>query len=75
VFSGAYVDTGGHGIGQGLGDVPFAPIILQWPQHTLFGMPIYQRATFDIDAPVGRFSRDRPVNIGNSAWALIPTTR
>jgi hypothetical protein len=72
VLSGAYVNTGGHGIGQGVGDFTFAPIILQWPKHTLFGMPIYQRATFDIDAPIGRYSRDRPVNIGNNAWALNP---
>jgi len=63
VLTAAYVDTGGHGIGQGLGDLTFAPIILQWPKHTLFGMPIYQRATFDIDAPV---------NIGNNAWDIHP---
>src|ERR1700693_4121657 len=43
VLSGAYVDTGGHGIGQGLGDIILSPFILQWPKHTLFGMPIYQR--------------------------------
>jgi hypothetical protein len=72
VFSGAYVDTGGHGIGQGLGDVTLSPFILQWPKHTLFGMPIYQRVDFDFDAPLGRYSPDRPVNIGNNAWALNP---
>jgi hypothetical protein len=72
VLTGAYVDTGGHGIGQGPGDFTFAPIILQWPKHTLFGMPIYQRVVFDIDAPVGRYSPDRPVNIGNNAWDIHP---
>jgi len=72
VLSGAYVDTGGHGIGQGLGDVSFSPFILQWPKHTLFGMPIYQRADLVINAPLGRYSPDRPVNIGSNAWALNP---
>jgi hypothetical protein len=28
--------------------------------------------TFDFDAPLGRYSPDRPVNIGNNAWALNP---
>ena len=72
VLTAAYVDTGDHGIGQGLGDFTFAPIILQWPKHTLYGMPIYQRVTLDIDAPVGRYSPDRPVNIGNNAWDIHP---
>jgi hypothetical protein len=72
VLTAAYIDTGGHGIGQGPGDFTFAPIILQWPKHTLYGMPIYQRVTFDIDAPVGRYSPDRPVNIGNNAWDIHP---
>jgi len=72
VLSAAYVDTGGHGIGQGLGDVTFAPIILQWPKHTLFGMPIYQRADFALSAPLGCYSPDRPVNIGNNAWDINP---
>jgi len=72
VLTGAYVDTGGHGIGQGPGDVTFSPFILQWPKHSLFGIPIYQRADFDFDAPLGRYSPDRPVNIGNNAWAINP---
>jgi hypothetical protein len=72
VLTAAYVDTGGHGIGQGPGDFTFAPIILQWPRHTLYGMSIYQRVTFDIDAPVGRYSPGRPVNIGNNAWDIHP---
>lgn len=72
VLTGAYVDTGGNGIGQGPGDVTFSPFILQWPKRTIFGMPIYQRADFDFDAPLGRYSPDQPVNIGNNAWAINP---
>ena len=45
-----------------------ASIILQWPKHTLFGMPIHQRADLDVDAPLGRYSPDRPVNIGKNGW-------
>ena len=72
VLTGAYVDTGGHGVGQGLGDFTFAPIILQWPKHTVFGTPIYQRVTFDMDAPIGHYSPDSAVNIGNNAWDIHP---
>jgi hypothetical protein len=39
VLSGAYVDTGGHGVGQGL-DLTFSPIIRRLPKQTLSGMPI-----------------------------------
>jgi hypothetical protein len=72
VLSAAYADTGGHGIGQGLGDVTFGPLILQWPKHMLFGMPIYQRATLDFDAPLGKYSQNANVNIGNNAWEINP---
>jgi hypothetical protein len=72
VLTGGYVDTGGHGIGQGMGASAFAPIILQWPKHTLFGMPIYQRVDFDVYTPTGHYSAERPVNIGTNAWSLNP---
>jgi len=72
VLTGAYVDTGGHGIGQGMGASAFAPVILQWPKHTLFGMPIYQRADLDVYTPTGHYSPNHPVNIGSNAWSLNP---
>jgi hypothetical protein len=72
VLTGGYVDTGGHGIGQGMGASAFAPIILQWPKHTLSGMPIYQRVDFDLYTPTGHYSAERPVNIGTNAWSLNP---
>lgn len=49
-----------------------ASIILQWPKHTLFGMPIHQRADLNVDAPLGRYSPNRPVNIGNNGWDIHP---
>jgi hypothetical protein len=72
VLSAAYVDTGGHGVGHGFGDVTVGPVVLQWPKHSLFGIPIYQRALLDIDTPVGRYSRYANVNIGNYAWDIHP---
>jgi hypothetical protein len=72
VFSGAYVDTGSYGIGHGFGDVTVGPLILQWPKHLLFGMPMYQRAVMDIDVPAGQYSRTAPVNIGSNAWDVHP---
>ena len=72
VLSAADVDTGGHGVRHGFGDVTVGPVILQWPKNSLFGMPIYQRYLLDIDAPVGRYSRDASVNIGSKAWDIHP---
>jgi hypothetical protein len=72
VLSAAYVDTGGHGVGHGFGDVTVGPVILQWPKNSLFGMPIYQRYLLDIDAPVGRYSRYASVTIGSNAWKIHP---
>src|SRR5271168_1030245 len=72
VLSGAYVDTGGYGIGQGMGSVAFSPFVLQWPKHTLFGMPIYQRADLVVYTPLGRYSAGRPVSIGTNTWSLNP---
>lgn len=28
---------------RGLGDMSLVPIFIQWPEHSLFGMPFYQR--------------------------------
>jgi len=72
VLSGAYVDTGGHGIGRGFGDVTLGPLILQWPKYTLFGMPVYQRFVLDLDAPLGQYSSADPVNMSSHAWELNP---
>jgi hypothetical protein len=72
VLAGAYVDTGGHGIGHGFGDLTFSPLVLQWPKHQLFGMPIYQRVDLDVNAPIGQHSPTKPVNIGSNAWAVNP---
>jgi hypothetical protein len=72
VLSGAYVDTGGHGIGRGLGDVTLAPLILQWPKKQLFGMPLYQRFDLDVDVPLATYSPKENVNIGTNAWDIHP---
>lgn len=72
VFSAAYVDTGGHGTGYGFGAVTLGPMILQWPKLQLWHMRIYQRAVLDLDAPVGKYSRNATVNIGSDAWDVQP---
>jgi hypothetical protein len=59
-------------VGHGFGDVTVGPVILQWPKHSLFRMPIHQRALLDIDAPVARYSRYASVNIGINAWDIHP---
>ena len=72
VFSAAYVDTGGHGIGQGVGDVTLGPLVLQWPKHQLFGKPLYQRVVVDLDVPLGQYSANTAVNIGSNAFDIQP---
>jgi hypothetical protein len=66
------VNTGGHGIGYGFGPLTVGPLILQWPEHRLFGMRIDQRFTLDFDTPVGKYSRSAPVSIGTNTWDVQP---
>jgi hypothetical protein len=53
IAAAAYVDAGAQGQRGGFGDLTVGPLILQWPEHRLFGMPIDQRVTADFGIPVG----------------------
>ena len=72
IISAAYVDTGSKDPGYGFGAIALGPAILQWPEHLLGGVPIYQRAVLDLDAPTGKYSPDATVNIGSNAWDIQP---
>ena len=72
VLSAAYVDTSGHGIGRGVGDVTTGPVVLQWAKHRLLSRDFYQRFVLDVDVPVGQYSESRTVNIGSHAWDVHP---
>lgn len=74
---------GPKGSEQGVGDLIISPLILQWTDHKLFGMPYFHRFVFDITLPTGAYDRNRPVNIGNNmvsinpyyAFTIMPTDR
>jgi hypothetical protein len=38
----------------------------------LWGVPIYQRAVLDLDAPTGKYSPNATVNIGSNTWDIQP---
>ena len=72
IISAAYVDPGSTGTVYGFGAITLGPVILQWPEHKVWGVPIYQRAVLDLDAPTGKYSPNAAVNIGSNAWDIQP---
>ncbi|HVJ07437.1 MAG TPA: transporter [Acidisarcina sp.] len=57
---------------RGLGDLTVSPLILEWPSKTLSHGIIAQRFVFDIVLPTGKYSAQRPANIGSHSVALNP---
>jgi hypothetical protein len=72
VLSAAHVNAGTPGEAGGLGNTTISPLILQWPEHRLFGMAIDQRVTADFDLPTGQYSRTSNVNINSHAFTVHP---
>jgi hypothetical protein len=68
----AYVDAGAQGQGGGFGDMTISPLLLQWPEHRIFGIPIQQRADLDFDVPAGKYSHTSGVNLGSNAFTVHP---
>ena len=66
---------------QGLGDLVLSPVIIQWTDHHLLGMPSFHRFVISVTLPTGTYDRDRAVNSGSNlvsinpyyAFTLIPT--
>lgn len=63
---------GPRGSEQGVGDLIISPLILQWTDHKLFGMPYFHRFVFDITLPTGAYNRNRAVNIGSNMVSIDP---
>jgi hypothetical protein len=68
-----YVDAKASGQRGGLGDATLGPGLLQWPEHKVLGMPLYQRVLADFEVPTGQYS-DTPsaLNIGSNHWTVHP---
>lgn len=65
-------DFGPRGHKQGLGDLVVSPVILQWTDQRLFGMPLFQRVVVPVVLPTGAYDRHRVVNTGNHLVNLNP---
>ena len=68
----AYVDAGAQGQRGGFGDLTVGPLILQWPEHRVFGVPIDQRFVADFGVPVGKYSPTSNVNLSSNAFNVHP---
>lgn len=58
--------------GNGLGNLSVSPVVLQWPQRSLFGRPYFQRLNLQFQLPTGSYRRDRAINPSSNAWAFNP---
>lgn len=58
--------------GNGLGNLSVSPVVLQWPETTLFGRPYFQRLNLQVQLPTGSYRRDRAINPSSNAWAFNP---
>jgi hypothetical protein len=65
-------DLGVRGSDGGVGDLILGPVMLQWPEHKVFGKPLWQRVVLDIDVPTGSYDRNQPVNVGSNLVSLNP---
>jgi hypothetical protein len=72
VLSAAHVNAGASGDAGGFGNTTVAPLILQWPEHRVFGIAIDQRVTADFDLPTGQYSRTSAVNINSNTFTVHP---
>ncbi|KAA0888123.1 SphA family protein [Oryzomonas rubra] len=68
---------------RGVGDLIVGPLVLQWTDHKLFGMPLFHRFGFDVTVPTGEYDRNRLANTGNNmviinpyyAFTVLPTDK
>ncbi len=68
----AHVNAGSAGSTGGFGDVTLGPLLLQWPEHRILGVPIWQRVLLDFDIPTGLYSRNAVVNLSSNAFDVHP---
>ncbi len=56
----------------GLGDLIISPLLIQWTDSKLWGMPYFHRFNVIFVWPVGDYDRDNQVNISSNAWRFNP---
>jgi hypothetical protein len=73
-----FVDVGlnsvhaGNNRTHGIGDLTVSPLMLLWNPKNLRGRMFFQRATFDIVVPTGKYSDQRALNPGSNIVSINP---
>lgn len=57
---------------RGVADPVLGPFALQWAPKKIGGGVFVQRAILDLTVPIGKYSDQRPVNIGNNFVTINP---
>jgi len=57
---------------RGVGDLTISPLVLQWTDHKLFGMPYFHRFVLDITLPTGAYDSKSAVNAGSNMVSINP---
>jgi hypothetical protein len=66
-------DLGVRGSAGGFGDLIFSPLLLQWPEHKLFGKPFFSRLhVVELVLPTGSYDRNAGVNVGSNVVSVSP---
>lgn len=58
--------------GNGLGNLTVSPLVLQWPQRSLWGRPFWQRLNLQVQLPTGSYSAQRAINPSTHHWTVSP---
>jgi hypothetical protein len=68
-FASLDVDTdfGPRGQQSGVGDLIVSPLIMEWPNRTLFGKPYFSRFSVLAVLPTGSYDASRSVNVGSNS--------
>lgn len=66
------IDVAGRNTTSGIGDIAISPVLLQWTDHKLFGLPVAHRFNLAFAIPTGDYDTQDPLNIGSNAFRFNP---
>lgn len=66
------VDVNGRNKNSGVGDILLSPLILQWSNKKIFGLPFNHRLNFLFSLPLGSYSSNESLNIGTNTFSFNP---
>jgi hypothetical protein len=62
---------GPKGKSSGLGDIVVTPLIIEWPNHKLFGKTYFSRFSILAVLPTGAYDPESPVNVGSNSGSAF----